>query len=381
MKYIPLMAFLSATVSLTCCNTKIDKEPASDAMPVTVAYPEVDSLVLHKSYPAYVTAIDETDIVARVNGYIVGKEFTDGEFVKKGHPLFIIESTSYRDQVDKAEAELQSAIASHEYASKQYDAMKKALESDAVSKMDVNQAESNLRESEAAIKNAKAQLNSARTMLSYCTTRAPYDCYTSKAIAAVSDYVSGEASPVTLVKVYDNSQVFVHFSIENDAFIALKQTKSGQAVDLNHIPVSFKDSITPVYYGKINYEAPLVDKSTGTVTLRLAIDNPKNELKSGMFASVDLPYAVEPRAIVIKDASIGTDQLGKYVYVVNDSNKVVYTPIQTGELYHDTLRIVTDGLKPTDRYVTQAMMKVRDGLTVNPVMDEPNKNSNKTTTR
>lgn len=381
MKYIPLMAFLSATVSLTCCNTKIDKEPASDAMSVTVAYPEVDSLVLHKSYPAYVTAIDETDIVARVNGYIVGKEFTDGEFVKKGHPLFIIESTSYRDQVDKAEAELQSAIASHEYASKQYDAMKKALESDAVSKMDVNQAESNLRESEAAIKNAKAQLNSARTMLSYCTTRAPYDCYTSKAIAAVSDYVSGEASPVTLVKVYDNSQVFVHFSIENDAFIALKQTKSGQAVDLNHIPVSFKDSITPVYYGKINYEAPLVDKSTGTVTLRLAIDNPKNELKSGMFASVDLPYAVEPRAIVIKDASIGTDQLGKYVYVVNDSNKVVYTPIQTGELYHDTLRIVTDGLKPTDRYVTQAMMKVRDGLTVRPVMDEPNKNSDKTTTR
>lgn len=174
---------------------------------------------------------------------------------------------------------------------------------------------------------------------------------------------------------------FVHFSIENDAFLALKQTKAGQSVDLNHIPVSFNDSITPVYYGKINYEAPDVDKSTGTVTLRIVIDNPKNELKSGMFASVNLPYAVDPKAIVIKDASIGTDQLGKYVYVVNDSDKVVYTPIQTGELYHDTLRIVSSGLKPTDRYVTQALMKVRDGMTVKPVITTTGSKSSKPTTR
>ncbi len=381
MKYIHLLALTFAATAVTGCGSKKEENITDNAMPVTVAYPEIDSLVLHKSYPAYVTAIDETDIVARVNGFIVGKEFTDGEFVKKGHPMFIIESTSYRDQVEKAEAELQSAIASHEYAAKQYEAMKKALESDAVSKMDVNQAESNLRESEAAIKNARAQLNSARTMLSYCTTRAPYDCYPAKAIAAVSDYVSGEASPVTLVKVYDNSQVFVHFSIENDAFLALKQTKAGQSVDLNHIPVSFNDSITPVYYGKINYEAPDVDKSTGTVTLRIVIDNPKNELKSGMFASVNLPYAVDPKAIVIKDASIGTDQLGKYVYVVNDSDKVVYTPIQTGELYHDTLRSVSSGLKPTDSYVTQALMKVRDGMTVKPVITTTGSKSSKPTTR
>ena len=78
---------------------------------------------------------------------------------------------------------------------------------------------------------------------------------------------------------------------------------------------------------------------------------------------------------------IGTDQLGKYVYVVNDSDKVVYTPIQTGELYHDTLRIVSSGLKPTDRYVTQALMKVRDGMTVKPVITTTGSKSSKPTTR
>ena len=87
MKYIHLLALTFAATAVTGCGSKKEENITDNAMPVTVAYPEIDSLVLHKSYPAYVTAIDETDIVARVNGFIVGKEFTDGEFVKKGHPM------------------------------------------------------------------------------------------------------------------------------------------------------------------------------------------------------------------------------------------------------------------------------------------------------
>ena len=89
-----------------------------------------------------------------------------------------------------------------------------------------------------------------------------------------------------------------------------------------------------------------------------------------MYATVMLPYALDPKAILIKDAAISTGQLGKYVYVVNDSNKVVYTPIKVGELYQDTLRIVSEGLSPADRYVTKAMLKVRDGMEVKPVVQK-----------
>lgn len=371
MKYQSLLIPAASVLVLsTSCSQSDRHSESQQEMTVTVALPELDSLVLHKSYPAYISAINETEIVARVNGYIVAKEFTDGDFVKAGQPLFIIESTSYQDAVNQAEAALQSALAQNEYASKQYDAMKKALESDAVSKMDVNQAESNLRESEAAIKTAKARLQSARTMLSYCTTRAPYDCYVAKPAVDVNDYVAGEASPVPLVKVYDNSRMHVNFSIDNDAFLELKETVAGRDVDLDHIPITFKDSIMPTYYGKLDYEAPSVDKSTGTVTLRILVQNPKNELKSGMYADVALPYAVEPHAIVVKDASLGTDQLGKYLYTVNDSDMVVYTPVKAGELYQDTLRIISSGLRPTDRYVTEALLKVRDGMKVNPVQSE-----------
>ena len=89
-----------------------------------------------------------------------------------------------------------------------------------------------------------------------------------------------------------------------------------------------------------------------------------------MFVTVNLPYGTSPHAILIRDASIAKDQLGSYVYVVNDSNKVVYTPIKVGELYQDTLRIVTQGLTPKSRYVTEALLKVRNGETVKPLMQK-----------
>ncbi len=363
-----LIAVVLPVGMLLCSCDKTARQTDADApMTVTVAYPEVDSIVLHKEFPAFLTSENETEIVARVNGYIVAKKFVDGEYVKAGQPLFIIESTTYVDNVNKAEAALQSAIAQNEYAAKQYEAMLKAIESDAVSKMDLNQAESNLRESEAAVNTAKAQLQTARTMLGYCTTRAPYDCYVAKPTVNVNDYVAGESSPMSLVKVYDNRHIYVNFSIDNDTYQAMTQTAAGRRVDLNRVPVHFNDTIMTTYYGQLDYASPMIDKSTGTVTLRLIVDNPDNELRSGMFAVVQLPYAVSPHALLVNDASLGTDQLGHYLYTVNDSNTVVYTPVEVGELYHDSLRVITSGIHPTARYVTDALLKVRDGAKVKPV--------------
>ncbi len=86
-----------------------------------------------------------------------------------------------------------------------------------------------------------------------------------------------------------------------------------------------------------------------------------------MYATVSLPYGTEPHALLVKDASIGTDQLGKYLYTVNDSDKVVYTPVEIGGLYRDSLRVITKGIAPDTRYVTSALLKVRDGMPVKPV--------------
>lgn len=87
-----------------------------------------------------------------------------------------------------------------------------------------------------------------------------------------------------------------------------------------------------------------------------------------MYVSVKLPWKTDPKAVLVKDASLSTDQLGKYLYTVNDSNKIVYTPVKVGDLYQDTLRIITEGIQPGTKYVTKALLKVRPGMTVNPVL-------------
>lgn len=109
-----------------------------------------------------------------------------------------------------------------------------------------------------------------------------------------------------------------------------------------------------------------MDSSTGTLALEGKIQNRDNLLKDGMYVTIDLPYGVEPHAILVRDASIGRDQRGSYLYLVNDSNKVIYRHIETGDLYRDSLRIVNEGLKPSDRYVTNAMITVTAGETVKP---------------
>ncbi len=103
------------------------------------------------------------------------------------------------------------------------------------------------------------------------------------------------------------------------------------------------------------------------MTIKAKIRNVHNELKSGMYFTIDLPYATDAHAILVKDAAIGSDQRGKYLYVVNDSCKVVYTPVVTGGLVADTMRIVTSGIGSDDRYITKAMLKVRPGMAVTPV--------------
>ncbi|MDE6693385.1 MAG: efflux RND transporter periplasmic adaptor subunit, partial [Muribaculaceae bacterium] len=306
-------------------------------------------------------------IVGRVNGTLQSKSYTDGDKVKKGQVLFQIESTEYRDAVAQAEATLSTARSQYEYASKNYAAMTKALESDAVSQIEVLQAKNSMETARASVKNAEAALQTARTNLGYCTVRAPFDGTMSKSAFSLGTYISGAGSPVTLATIYDNSQLHANFSIDDAKYIRnIIEGTTEKLVDYERVPVKFTDQMPHQYTGKLNYVAPDVNTSTGTIQLRLVIDNPYGELVDGMYTTIDLPYQVDPHAILVKDAAITTSQTKKFLYVVNDSDKVEYVPIEVGEMANDSMRIVTSGLKGNEKYVTKALLKVRPGMKVDP---------------
>ena len=291
--------------------------------------------------------------------------YAPGSRVRQGQVLFQIEPTVYQDNVRQAEAALNTARANLEYAQSNYARMQEAAKTDAVSQIQVLQSKSDVATSLAAVSNAEAALNTARTNLSYCTVRAPFNGTISRNLADAGSYINGSVQPVTLATVYKDDHLYSYFNVADNQWLAML-LQQGDSIP-KQVNVSLgKDGILN-YPAQLDYLSPNVDLNTGTLNIRARLDNPKGILKSGLYVSITLPYGKQKNAILIPDASIGTDQLGKYVYVVNDSDIVHYRHIETGQLIGDSLRQIKQGLSPQERYVTKALMKVRNGMRINPV--------------
>lgn len=356
---------------LAGCGEK--KEAARTALPtpeISVAHPMVKDITLTKEYPGYLASEKTVDLVARVDGTLQRVAYAPGSRVSKGQVLFIIEPTIYRDQVEQAEAALNTARANLEYAQNNYQRMQEAAKSDAVSQIQVLQSKANVATSQAAVSNAEAALNTARTNLSYCTVRAPFAGTVSRNRVDAGSYVGGSVQPVTLATIYKDDKLYTYFNIADNQWLAmLMQQTSAQQKDTlpRQVTINLGEDGMQPYPATLDYAAPNVDLNTGSLNLRARLDNPKGLLKSGLYVSITLPYGEAQQAILVPDASIGTDQLGKYVYVVNDSNIVRYRHIEVGQLVDDSLCQVIGGLSPHERYVTRALMKVREGMKISPI--------------
>ncbi len=370
MKAQHIMAALGAVLLATSCHKQAQTDSAPQAMPVDVSIVGTDSLTLFRQYPGTLIANRTSDAVAKVNGTLSAPLYNAGGLVKEGQVLFTISSDIYTNNLQSAEAQLATAISNNKYAEEHYQAVSKAFEKNAVSQMEVAQALNNRDQSRAAVSSARAAVAEARRKLSYCTVRSPLTGHVTYNMLSKGAYVTGESAPVKLATVYQDDECIATFTIEDASFLRMFENPNNRdLIDYKAIPIDFQEKLPHTYTADLNYLSPNVNTSTGTIELQAMVKNPHYELKAGMYCTIRMPYKVDPNAIVIRDAAISTDQLGKYVYVVNDSNKVVYTPIQVGELAPgDTMRIVTKGLKPGDRYVTSAMLKVRDGMTVQPIV-------------
>lgn len=337
------------------------------AQAIDVAIPEIDSVVLFHTYPGVLKADRQADVVARVDGTLMSMHYSGGDWVTEGQLLFNIEDDNYRDAVQRARASVATAESELEYATQHYQALCRALETEAVSRMEVAQGESAMETAQAALNSARAQLNTSLTSLGYCSIRAPFSGHISSNRSSVGAYISGAAQPAVLATIYADQILTATFSIEDATFLdVLRSNIEENGIDYQHMPLHFVDTLSHRYTGRLNYMAPAIDPSTGTMVIEAKVDNSENELRTGMFVSIDLPVGFLERAILIKDSAISSDQRGKYVYTVNDSNQVVYTPVEVGQLVRDSLRVVNSGLDANSRYVTKALLRVRPGMTVDP---------------
>lgn len=358
-----------AMATMASCSKKQEKAP-EPTPEISVATVTTDSVTTFREYPGYLTADKYVDIVSRVNGYVVSKHFENGGYVRQGDVLYVIEPGNYADAVRQAQAQLATAQSNYDYNTRNYTAMKKALESNAVSQMEVAQAKSNMENSLASVQNARAALQSAQTTLGYCTIRAPFSGHISDGPYREGSYVAGEGSPVTLSQLYDDTSVNINFAIDDAELLRiLTDTQGARKLDLAHLPVTFADTIAGTYTADLSYMAPNVTTGTGSLKAYAKIMNPKGILRAGMYGVAKLPTGTLPHAMIVQDAAISSDQQGKFMYIVNDQNVVVYTPVKVGDLVDGTHRVILSGVRPGQKYVNKALLKVRDGMKVKPISD------------
>ena len=162
--------------------------------------------------------------------------------------------------------------------------------------------------------------------------------------------------------------MFAYFNIEDNQYLTMRITsKEWNEALPKKVYINMQEDMFPEIEATPNYISPYVNLKTGTLMLRAVFDNQDSDLKSGMYCTVSLPYGEDDTAILIPDASTGTDQLGRYIYVVDDNNTVSYRHIETGEIINDSLIQVTSGLMPGELFVTKALLKVRAGMKVEPI--------------
>ena len=360
---------LSVLLFITGCGKKESSSPM-ETLPVEVAKPWVENVTLTRDYPGYLKGETSVDIVGRVNGTLLSKLYPSGTRVKKGQTLFVVDPTLYQNAVKQAKANLKMAKANLNYAKNNYERMKEAIKSDAVSRIQLVQADTNVQSCEAEVSNAEAELKTAQVNLNYCYIKSPIDGIADLAEYADGAYISGEGNPVKLTTVYKYDKMYAYFDISDNQYLTfeLLRNPDTKIPEADHeVTLCVGADGAKTWQGKLNYLSPNFSLSTGTMRLRAELDNPDGILKPGLYVSVTLPYAIAEKAILVDNASIGTDQLGKYLYVVNDNNEVNVRHIEVGQLVDDNRRIVTSGLSPDERYVTKALMKVRQGMKIMPV--------------
>jgi multidrug efflux system membrane fusion protein len=344
------------------------------AQPVKVATVSRQDIRLWEDFSGRLEAIDRVDIRARVSGAITSVHFREGSLVKAGDLLFTVDPEPYRVTVQHAEGEVALADAKVHLAQTELDRGLKLSGSNAISLSDLDQRRSTLDEAQAGLRSAQANLLSAQIDLGYSQVRAPVAGRVGKIDVTVGNLVAAGAESSILAKLVSVDPIYASFDAsEKSVATALSKLPAtpGNILPIEQIPIqagTLTDSGTPLK-GTVQLVDNEVNAASGTITVRAVFPNPNGILIPGQFVRVRMGEPMPEARVLIPERAVATDQDHKYVYVVDDQNKVSYRTVTLGG-FVGGLRIVTDGLSPGERIVVSGLQLVRPNGLVAPTLEE-----------
>ena len=357
-----LMPLLSIVMLIAC------SEEAQQRPPVQVVVDEVVSEPYQpkSEYVGRLQARDDVGIEAKVTGYLLTRDFREGQFVERDQILYTIESSEYEAALARAKADLASAVANQANAERNYKRGKELLPRGAISQAEMDDLTAKKLDADARIESANAQIFSAEVNLAFTTIRAPISGRIGRSIASVGDLVGPTSGNLTTLVSIDPIEAL--FTISEATYVAAisGRMSDGATVDaLRDIEVTLELTNGVVYpeVGMIDYIANRVDQTTGTLESRASIPNPHSALVPGQYVRVILKSTTLLYGLFLPQAAVQADQQGSFVLIVDGGSVVQRRNVELGDRFDD-LVLVKKGVEEGDRAIVRGLQQVRPGMPV-----------------
>jgi multidrug efflux system membrane fusion protein len=350
---------LAALTALAAAGCSSEASPAAGPPPPEVSVAGVLSRTVGQwdDFTGRVAAVESVELRPRVSGYVQRVAYAEGQEVRKGDLLFVVDPRPYQAALDRAQADLARARAEARLAQAQDARAQSLIDAKAISREEFEQRKANSAGADAAVRAAEAAVAAARLDLQFTQVRSPIAGRAGRALVTEGNLAQADATLLTTVVSQD--PVFVYFETDEQTWLRYAAlARKGERSDTgNPVRVGLSNEAGYPHAGSVDFIDNQVDPRTGTLRARAVLRNPDRLFTPGLFARVQLQGGGERQALLVDDKAVLTDQDRKYVYVLGEGNIAQRKDVVLGRSV-DGLRVVTSGLSAGDKVIVQGVQKV-----------------------
>ena len=357
-----ILMFVAATMLLASCGGGGGRPNFGDnEYPVLTV--GTSSTQMQTTYPATIKGVQDVQICPKVQGFITQINVKEGQTVGAGQVLFVLDNATYQAQVRQAQAQVNTAQASCNTSKLSYENSQKLFENGVIGDFELQSAANGYEQAKAALASAQATLANAKEMLSFCYVKSP-----ASGVVGTLPYKIGTLvnTSTVMTTVSNNSSMEVYFSLTEKDALNMTQASLGE---FPSVQLRLADGTTYSHEGKVTKMSGVIDPATGSVQVIALFPNAEKQLKSGGSGTIVIPRS-NSSAIVISQNCVSEVQNKKFIYLLGEGNKVKYSEIKVDPQNDGKTYIVTEGLKVGDKYVTNGITKLNDGMEIVPITPE-----------